>query len=32
MLLIQKDPVAILDSLLTFKLPDLDNWGNLKNS
>jgi len=32
MLLIQSDPAAILDSLLTFQLPDLDKWGNLKIS
>ena len=32
MLLIHKDPAAILDSLLTFELPVIDKWGNLKNS
>jgi uncharacterized protein (TIGR00730 family) len=32
MLLIKKEPAAVLDSLLTFELPDLDKWGNLKNT
>ena len=32
MLLIKKVPAAVLDSLLTFELPDLDKWGNLKNT
>jgi len=29
MLLIKKEPAEMLDSLLTFKPPDLDKWGNL---
>ena len=32
MLLIEKDPAALLDSLQIFKLPQLDKWGNLNNT
>jgi len=31
MLLIKKDPAAMLESITTFELPMVDKWGNLKN-
>jgi uncharacterized protein (TIGR00730 family) len=32
MLLIQEDPAAMLESLTTFELPNVDKWGNLNNT
>jgi hypothetical protein len=32
MLLIEKDPAALLDRLLTFELPQIDKWGSLNNT
>jgi uncharacterized protein (TIGR00730 family) len=32
MLLIEKDPADLLDSLQSFKLPQIDKWGSLNNA
>jgi uncharacterized protein (TIGR00730 family) len=32
MLLIMEGPAAMLESLTTFELPDVDKWGNLSNT
>ena len=32
MLLIKDDPAAMLESLATFELPDVDKWGNFNNT
>ena len=32
MLLIRKDPAAMLESLTAFELPDVDKWGSLGNA
>ncbi len=32
MLLIKDDPAAMLESLTTFELPDVDKWGNSNNT